>query len=79
MKFSIKDCFSKRDQILRKLRIWSYLMKKSFMENLRYEIVLLSVVKSYKTLISERVTDGHFSDFQCGFKSSRSSEDLRLY
>ena len=48
------------------------------MENLRCEIVLLSVVKTYKTLISEKVTDGHFSDFQCGFKSFRSSEDLRL-
>ena len=56
MKFSIKDCFSKRDQILRKLRM----KKKSLMENLRCEIVLLSVVKTYKTLISERVTDGHF-------------------
>ena len=33
MKFSIKDFFSKCDQILRKLRIWSYLLKKSFMEN----------------------------------------------
>ena len=33
MKFSIKDCFSKCDQILRKLRIWSYLLKKSLIEN----------------------------------------------
>ena len=29
MKFSIKDFFNKRDQILRKLRIWSHLLKKS--------------------------------------------------
>ena len=34
MKFSIKDLFSKCDQIRRKLRIWSHLMKKSLMENL---------------------------------------------
>ena len=33
MKFSIKDIFSKCDQIRRKLRIWSHLLKKSFMEN----------------------------------------------
>ena len=32
MKFSIKDFFSKCDQIRRKLRIWSYLPKKSLME-----------------------------------------------
>ena len=31
MKFSIKDFFRKCDQILRKLRIWSYLLKKSLM------------------------------------------------
>ena len=33
MKFSIKDSFSKCDQIRRKLRIWSNLLKKSLMEN----------------------------------------------
>ena len=33
MKFSIKDLFSKCDQIRRKLRIWSHLLKKSLMEN----------------------------------------------
>ena len=33
MKFSIKDFFSKCDQIRRKLRIWSHLLKKSIMEN----------------------------------------------
>ena len=33
MKFSIKAFFSKSDQILRKLRIWSHLLKKSLMEN----------------------------------------------
>ena len=34
MKFSIKDFFSKCDQIRRKLRIWSHLLKKSLMEKL---------------------------------------------
>ena len=33
MKFSIKDFFIKCDQIHRKLRIWSHLLKKSLMEN----------------------------------------------
>ena len=33
MKFSIKDFFSKCDQIRRKLRIWLHLLKKSLMEN----------------------------------------------
>ena len=33
VKFSITDFFSKSDQIGRKLRIWSHLLKKSVMEN----------------------------------------------
>ena len=33
MKFSVKDFLSKRDQICRKLRIWSHLLKKSLLEN----------------------------------------------
>ena len=33
MKFSIRDFVSKCDQIRRKLRIWSHLLKKSLMEN----------------------------------------------
>ena len=32
-RFSIKDFFSKYDQIRRKLRIWSHLLKKSLMKN----------------------------------------------
>ena len=33
MKFSIKDFFCKYDQICRKLRIWSHLLKKSLIKN----------------------------------------------
>ena len=33
MKFSIKDFFSKCDQIRRKLKIWPHLLKKSLIEN----------------------------------------------
>ena len=34
MKFSIKNFFSKCEQISRKLRIWSLLLKKTLMKNL---------------------------------------------
>ena len=33
MTFSIRDFFSKCDQIRRKMRNWSHLLKKSLMEN----------------------------------------------
>ena len=39
MKFSIKDFFSKRDQIRKKLRIWSHLLKKSLKENFVFRAV----------------------------------------
>ena len=44
MKFSIKDLFSKCDQICGKLRIWSYLLKKTLMENFIFRAVLLTIV-----------------------------------
>ena len=40
MKFSIKDFFSKCDQIRRKLRIWSHLLKKFLMENFTFFAVV---------------------------------------
>ena len=40
MKFSIKNFFSKCDQIRRKPRIWSHLLKKSLMENFIFCVVL---------------------------------------
>ena len=46
MKFSIKDFFSKCDQIRRKLRIWSQLLKKSLMEN----FIFCAVVFAYLLL-----------------------------
>ena len=33
MKFSIRDFFSKCDQVRRKLRIWSHVLKKSSLES----------------------------------------------
>ena len=43
MKFSIKDFFSKCDQIRRKLPIWSHLLKKSLIENFIFCAVLIRV------------------------------------
>ena len=45
MKFSIKDFFSKCNQIRRKLRIWSLLLKKSLMEDFIFCAVFLSGYK----------------------------------
>ena len=39
MKFPIKDFFSKCDRIRSFLRIWSYLPKKSLMENFIFRAV----------------------------------------
>ena len=41
---SIKDFFSKCDQIRRKQRIWSYLLKKSLMENIVFCAVLILIL-----------------------------------
>ena len=47
MKFSIQDFFSKCDQIGKKLRIWSHLLKKTLMENFIFCAVWLPL-KSQK-------------------------------
>ena len=46
-KFSIKYFFGKCDKIRRKLRIWSYLLKKSLMENFNF----CAVVKLHTVFI----------------------------
>ena len=40
MKFSIKDFFSKCDQIRSFLRIWSHLLKKSLMKNFIFYVMI---------------------------------------
>ena len=45
LKFSIKDFFSKCDQIRRKLWIWSHLLKKSLLENF---IFCVACVKQHR-------------------------------
>ena len=44
MKFSIEDFYSKCDEIRRKLRIWSHLLKKSLTEN----FIFCAVYRGYK-------------------------------
>ena len=53
IKISIKDFFSECDQIRRKLRIWSHLLKKSLMENFifcRVNTALDMILAEYKQL-----------------------------
>ena len=52
MKFSIKDFFSKCDQIRWKLRIWSHLLKKSLMQNFIFGAVIV-VLKLYSASLKE--------------------------
>ena len=49
MRFSIKGFFSKCDQICRKLRIWSHLLKKSLMENFIFCVVNFAKYKKNTT------------------------------
>ena len=46
LKFSIKDFFSKCDQIRSFLPIWSHLLKKSLLENLIFYAVLDNLLNS---------------------------------
>ena len=48
MKFSIKDFFSKCNQIRSFLRIWSHLLKKSLMENFTFCAVIDEIVNGLK-------------------------------
>ena len=57
MKLSIKDFFSQCDQIRRKLRIWSHLLKKSLMENFIFCAVGTTLSAFY-----DRLTEMRFSD-----------------
>ena len=45
MKFSIKDFFSKCDQIRSFLRIWSHLLEKSLLENFIFCAVFINIKK----------------------------------
>ena len=56
IKFSIKDFFSKCDQIRRKPRIWSHLLKKYLMENFHFFVQWKApTVKRRKFIVGARV------------------------
>ena len=51
MKFSIKDFFSKSDQILSFLRIWSHLLTKSKMENFIFCAAVHEIFSPYENCL----------------------------
>ena len=57
MKFSIKDFLSECDQIQRKLRLLSHLLKKSLMENLFFVHCKQTVLGFLTTTSSYQVTE----------------------
>ena len=73
MKFSNKDFFSKWDQIRRKLRIWSHLLKKSLMKNFMF----CAVNKTIKDLITVVETPWEFSTFNSDVFSFNFSNYMR--
>ena len=62
MKISIKDFFSKCDQIRRKLPICSHLLKKSLMENFIFCVVYLNMERYYENfaVCLERFSESTF-------------------
>ena len=62
MKVTIKDFFSKCDQIHRFLRIWSYVLKKSLMENFIFCTLYISKIApfSQSLLIKKFQINLHF-------------------
>ena len=71
MKFSIKDFFSKCDQIRSFLRIWSHLLKKYLMENFIFCAVLdlLSVkeIELSNNFAKKRLDQYEFEKIFCYF------------
>ena len=63
-KFSIKDFFSKCDQIRRKLRVWLHLLKKSLMKNFIFcavtFVLLLPVSKNLVSFLSRTIKTTFF-------------------
>ena len=94
MKFSTKDFFNKCDQIRSFLRIWSHLLRKSFMENFIFCTVNpkhyrpISVL-AFVSNVLQRVIDGQtmrFLDkhkvlykFQTGFRKNHSTDIYLSY
>ena len=59
IKFSIKDFFNKCGQVRRKLWIWSYLLKKSLMENFIFCRVEDQTLIPIKRLVLTKILKVH--------------------
>ena len=70
MKFSMKGFFSEYDEILRNLRIWSHLLKKSFMENFIFCTVAISLILQSE-LLSEILTIANLWHPQAGLERAQ--------
>ena len=75
LKSSIKDFFSKCDQIRRKLRIWSHLLKKSLVENFLFCAVLdicifiLGITNTLEKLLKKTLPSRKFQNkYILGFR-----------
>ena len=77
MKFFIKHFFSKCDQIRRKLRIWSHLLKKSLMKNFIFYVV--SLYQFYKDLTRKTYIFEGYSWFNFTNLGLKTSMALKLY
>ena len=77
--FSINDFFSKCDQIRRKLRIWSHLLKKSLKENFIFRAALPKLYRltnfkiasliTHENLFEVRITDMAIDLFQRSYSN----------
>ena len=68
MKFSIKDFFSKCDQIHRKLRSWSLLLKKAIMENFSFCVVIVEILMScHCCLLGRWLSSSSINFFVCQY------------
>ena len=65
MKFSIKDFFSKCDQIRRKLRIWSHLLKNSIIQN----FIFRAVFPPHQFIPLDRLVTGCHSNSNLKFQA----------
>ena len=64
MNFTIKDFFNKRDQIRRKLRIWSHLPKKHLMEDFFFCVQIIIKTSRKKESVARAVVAQKFDKLQ---------------
>ena len=81
MKFSIKNFFSKCEQICSFLRIWSHLLKKSFMENFIFCAVKITELRNLATIdkfgeVSSAIAENMTSSFSHQDKLNNCSKRL---